>query len=48
MEKGTQEEVVLDKVIDYVIERIGTESLSFYHPSRDWIIEEPVVALPLS
>lgn len=41
MEKWTQEEFKLEDVIDYVTNEIGSENLSFYHPSRDWVIEEP-------
>lgn len=41
MQKGTQEEVPLAEVLDLVVGEIGNENLSFYHPSRDWIIEEP-------
>ena len=41
MEKGTQEECRLDDVIHRVVEAIGTENLSFYHPSFDWVIEPP-------
>lgn len=40
MDKGTQVEIPLDAVLDVVIGEVGAESLSFYHPSRDWIITE--------
>lgn len=40
MEKGTQIEIPLDRVLDKIIAEIDADSLSFYHPSRDWIIEE--------
>jgi len=40
MDKGTQIEMPLDKVLDAVIGQVGTEALSFYHPSRDFIITE--------
>ena len=40
MDKGTQVEMPLDTVLDSIIKEIGTESLSFYHPSRDFIITE--------
>ena len=40
MDKGTQVEMPLDTVLDNIIKEIGTESLSFYHPSRDFIITE--------
>lgn len=43
MEKGTQEEVVLSDVLDVVERAIGSENLSFYHPSRDWVIVEPKI-----
>ncbi len=43
MDKGTQVEMPLDKVLDAVIAEVGTDALSFYHPSRDWIITEGVV-----
>ncbi len=41
MEKWTQEEIPLDSVLEHVIGQVDKDSLSFYHPSRDWIIEEP-------
>lgn len=40
MEKGTQEEVPLSEVLEHVINHVESNSLSFYHPSRDWIIHE--------
>jgi histidyl-tRNA synthetase len=40
MDKGTQIEMPLDKVLDAVIAEVGTDALSFYHPSRDFIITE--------
>lgn len=40
MDKGTQVEMPLGSVLDNIIKEIGTESLSFYHPSRDFIITE--------
>lgn len=40
MDKWTQVEIPLDKVLDAVIAEVGTEALSFYHPSRDFIITE--------
>ncbi len=43
MEKGTQIEVTLAELLDRVIAEVGTDTLSFYHPSRDFIIQEPVV-----
>ena len=42
MDKGTQVEVPLSEVLDKIIAEVGTESLSFYHPSKDFIIEEPI------
>lgn len=41
MDKGTQEEYPLDQIIDLVTKEIGEDNLSFYHPSRDWVIETP-------
>lgn len=41
MEKGTQEEFALDDVIDFVVNEVGAENLSLYHPSQDWVIVEP-------
>ncbi|MBC7503464.1 histidine--tRNA ligase [Candidatus Gracilibacteria bacterium] len=40
MDKGTQVEISLDQVLDTVIAEVGTDSLSFYHPSRDFIITD--------
>jgi hypothetical protein len=40
MDKGTQVEMPLDQVLDAVIAEVGTDALSFYHPSRDFIITE--------
>jgi histidyl-tRNA synthetase len=40
MEHGTQVEVPLADVLQKVIGEVGTETLSFYHPSRDWIITD--------
>ncbi len=39
MEKGTQEEVPLNQLIDKVIGIIGEEKLDFYHPSKDFIMD---------
>lgn len=33
----------LDTVLDSIITEIGTEALSFYHPSRDFIITENIM-----
>jgi hypothetical protein len=43
MDKGTQTEVPLSEVLDRVIGEIGEDKLSFYHPSRDFIIVTPLV-----
>lgn len=40
MQKGTQIEISLDTVLSHIIGEIGEQALSFYHPSRDWVIEE--------
>jgi len=40
MDKWTQVEMSLDTVLDTVISEIGTDALSFYHPSRDFIITD--------
>jgi len=45
MDKGTQVEMSLDSVLDAVIAEIGQEALSFYHPSRDFIITENAVSI---
>ena len=33
----------LDQVIGAVIKEVGEESLSFYHPSRDFIITDEII-----
>lgn len=38
MEEGTQTEVHKDKLIDYIIDQIGKESLDFYSPARDLLM----------
>lgn len=43
MDKWTQIEMPLDKVLESVIAEVWTESLSFYHPSKDFIIKEKVI-----
>ena len=43
MDKGTQIEVPLSEILDKVIEMVGTDQLSFYHPSRDFIITDEVM-----
>ncbi len=40
MDRGTQIEMPLDMVLDAIIKEIGTDSLSFYHPSKDFIITD--------
>ncbi|MBC7498356.1 histidine--tRNA ligase [Candidatus Gracilibacteria bacterium] len=40
MDRGTQIEMPLDNVLDAVIAEVGTDALSFYHPSRDFIISD--------
>lgn len=43
MDKGTQVEVPLGEVLDKIIAEVGTDQLSFYHPSRDFIITDDVM-----
>lgn len=43
MDKWTQVEMKLEDVLEAVIKEVGTESLSFYHPSRDFIITDEVM-----
>lgn len=43
MDKGTQIEMKLDEVLDAIIGEVGTDALSFYHPSRDFIITDSIV-----
>ncbi len=43
MDRGTQVEVALSGVLDHIIWEVGSETLSFYHPSRDFIITDSVV-----
>ncbi len=40
MKEGTQEEVSLDNVIETIMQKVDGETLGFYNPSKDWIIEE--------
>ena len=40
MDKGTQVEMALDHVLDAIIAEVGTDALSFYHPSKDFIITD--------
>jgi histidyl-tRNA synthetase len=42
MDKWTQVEMPLDGVLDAIVAEVGTEDLSFYHPSKDFIIPESV------
>lgn len=42
MQSGTQVEIKLDKLLDYIIEKVGVDSLDFYNPAKDFIIKEPV------
>lgn len=37
-EEGTQEEIKKENLIDYIIEKIGTENLDFYSPEKDLVI----------
>lgn len=34
---GTQEEVKKEDLIEYIIEKIGSESLNFYEPAKDLV-----------
>ncbi|MDP2104002.1 MAG: histidine--tRNA ligase [Candidatus Gracilibacteria bacterium] len=43
---GTQEEVKLDKLLDFIVEKVGPGCLDFYSPSKDFVIEEPKVVPP--
>ena len=43
MDKGTQVEMPLDTVLDAIITEVGTDSLSFYHPSKDFIITDTAI-----
>lgn len=43
MDKGTQVEMKLDEVLDAIIKEVWVDALSFYHPSRDFIITEASV-----
>jgi hypothetical protein len=36
---GTQEEVNKDKLIEYIIDKIGDDKLDFYCPAKDLITE---------
>lgn len=43
MEKGTQIEMPLSDVLDTVVKEVDASTLSFYHPSRDWVITDEVM-----
>jgi histidyl-tRNA synthetase len=43
MDKWTQVEMPLDAVLDAIIEEVWTDSLSFYHPSKDFIITDVAI-----
>jgi hypothetical protein len=43
MDRGTQNEMPLSKVLDVIINEVGADTLSFYHPSRDFIISDSVI-----
>lgn len=45
MIQGTQTEMPLTQVIDYVIDRIGQENLDFYHPSKDKLYIDDTVTI---
>ena len=38
MEEWTQEEILKENLIDYIIEKIGKDRLDFYEPSRDLLM----------
>ena len=40
IEAGTQEEVHKDKLIEYIKEKIGEESLDFYCPAKDLVTSD--------
>lgn len=40
MKEWTQVEMSLDEVIPHILEMTDKDTLSFYHPSKDWIVEE--------
>jgi hypothetical protein len=44
MDKGTQVEMKLDEVLGAIIREVGEDQLSFYHPSRDFIITDSVMS----
>ncbi len=43
MDKGTQIELPLSDVLTHIITAVGEGALSFYHPSRDFIITDSSV-----
>lgn len=44
MQNGTQEELPLSKLLDRVVDNIDSKELDFYSPTKDFVIEEPVVS----
>lgn len=46
MVAGTQEEVKLDELLNFIVSKIGPKALDFYSPSKDFVIEEPKVVPP--
>jgi hypothetical protein len=40
MAAGTQEEVKQEKLIDFIIDKIGEDNLDFYSPSKDFIMKK--------
>jgi histidyl-tRNA synthetase len=40
--KWTQEEVLKEDLLDYIIEKVGKKNLDFYSPMDDLLIEEMV------
>jgi hypothetical protein len=43
MEKGTQVEMQLDEAVESIIREVDPATLSFYHPSRDFIITDSIM-----
>lgn len=43
MEKGTQVQMDLDKLLDFVIEKIGVKALDLYNPAKELIQGQPIV-----
>lgn len=42
MEAGSQEEVKLASLLDRVVEKVGEDSLDFYSPTKDFMINAPI------